>query len=171
MIRTIARTFAALVVTGSLAGSALAADANRDQEEDLRGGVKIGMLQCDIDGGIGYLIGSAKGLECTFKPNRGGRVEHYTGNIKKLGIDLGVTKQGALLWAVFAPVAGYRAGALSGLYLGATAEATVFAGLGANVLVGGTGNSIALQMVSVTGQVGLNVAAGGAALTLTPVGR
>ena len=40
-----------------------------------------------------------------------------------------------------------------------------------DVLVGGTGNSIALQMVSVTGQVGLNVAAGGAALTLTPVGR
>lgn len=171
MIRNLSLKIATLALAFGFAGAAHAADVDRGYDEDLRGGVKIGMLDCDIDGGIGYVIGSAKGIECTFRPNRGGRIEHYTGNIKKLGIDLGVTKQGKLLWAVFAPVAGYRAGALSGLYLGATAEATVFAGLGGNILVGGTGNSIALQMISVTGQVGLNVAAGGAALTLTPVGR
>jgi len=169
-MKTLSLTIAAAALTMGIAGAAHAADVNGAYEDDLRGGVKVGMLTCDIDGGLGYIIGSAKELSCTFKSSRG-RVEHYTGNIKKLGVDIGVTKQGTLVWAVFAPVAGYHAGALSGLYLGATAEATVVAGLGANVLVGGTGGSIALQMISVTGQLGLNVAAGGAALTLNAVPR
>jgi hypothetical protein len=56
---------------------------------------------------------------------------------------------------------------LSGLYQGATAEATVGAGIGANVLFGGTSGSIHLQVVSVTGQLGLNVAATGTSMTLT----
>ena len=38
------------------------------------------------------------------------------------------------------------------------ASATVGVGLGANVLVGGSGNSIALQPVSIEGTTGLNVA-------------
>ena len=53
------------------------------------------------------------------------------------------------------------------MYTGATASATVGVGLGANVLVGGSGNSIALQPVSIEGTTGLNVAAGIAEMTLT----
>jgi hypothetical protein len=159
---------AALVLAGA-ATSARAADMSSPMpvQDDARNGVKIGMLECDVGGGLGYVIGSAKELACTFRANSG-RVETYTGNIKKLGVDVGWTRQGKLAWAVFAPVAGYHRGALSGLYLGATAEATVVAGVGANVLVGGTGGSISLQPLSVSGQVGLNAAAGGAALTLVP---
>lgn len=160
----IAATAAAL----AFAGVAHAADMGAPYEDDVRGGVKIGILQCDIGSGFGYLLGSAKEVGCTFKPAGHGRVEQYTGNIKKLGVDLGYTSQGTLVWAVFAPVAGYHRGALGGLYLGATAEATIVAGLGANVLFGGTSGAIALQPISGTGQLGLNVAAGGAALTLTP---
>ena len=52
---------------------------------------------------------------------------------------------------------------------GAAAEATVGAGIGANVLLGGTEGSIQLQPVSVEGQLGLNVAAAGATVTLHPV--
>jgi hypothetical protein len=40
------------------------------------------------------------------------------------------------------------------------------AGLGANVLVGGNDRSVALQPLSVQGQVGLNVAAGIAEIAL-----
>jgi hypothetical protein len=47
-----------------------------------------------------------------------------------------------------------------------TGSATVAVGLGANVLVGGSGNSIALQPVSIEGTMGLNVAAGIAEMTL-----
>jgi hypothetical protein len=49
---------------------------------------------------------------------------------------------------------------LSGTYIGATAQATAIAGVGANALVGGSNRSVALQPLSVQGQVGLNAAGG-----------
>jgi hypothetical protein len=59
-------------------------------------------------------------------------------------------------------------GALAGEYGGASAEATVGAGLGANVLVGGSDRTVSLQPVSVQGQAGLNLAVGVSGLTLRP---
>jgi hypothetical protein len=59
-------------------------------------------------------------------------------------------------------------GALAGNYAGASAEATVGAGLGANVLVGGSNRTVALQPISVQGQAGLNLAVGVAGLELQP---
>jgi hypothetical protein len=58
-------------------------------------------------------------------------------------------------------------GALTGGYAGGTASATVGVGIGANALIGGSGNTIALQPLSIQGSTGLNVAAGIAAITLT----
>jgi len=55
-------------------------------------------------------------------------------------------------------------GALGGEYAGPTAQGTV--GVGANVLLGGSSNQITLQPVSVEGSVGLNAAAGVAAMSL-----
>jgi hypothetical protein len=72
-----------------------------------------------------------------------------------------------MVWAVFAPTT-RRIGALAGNYAGASAEATVGAGLGANVLLGGSDRTIALQPLSVQGQAGLNVAAGVTELILRP---
>ena len=51
---------------------------------------------------------------------------------------------------------------LKGTYVGST----VVAGVGANALVGGSNHSVALQPLSVQGQVGLNAAAGIGALDL-----
>ena len=150
------------------AGFASAADQMRGDaspEGDDFGAVKIGALSCDVGGGFGYVLGSAKQLDCTFK-SRTGLTEHYTGTIRKMGVDLGFTTKGKLVWAVFAPTAGYHKGSLGGVYDGATVEATVGAGVGANVLVGGTSGSISLQTISVTGQLGLNLAATGTSLTL-----
>ena len=139
------------------------------QEPDARGGVRIGYLDCRIGGGIGYLLGSAKEVDCVFHSNRG-RQDRYTGTIRKLGVDVGFTTRGRLVWAVFAPTAGYHHGSLSGIYDGATVEATVGAGVGANVLVGGTAGSIHLQTISVQGQIGLNAAATGTSMTLASAG-
>ncbi|MDB5524498.1 MAG: hypothetical protein JWM58_2261 [Rhizobium sp.] len=86
--------------------------------------------------------------------------------MKRLGIDFGYTSHGRLVWAVFAPTAGYHRGSLGGTYVGAAAEATLGAGIGANVLLGGTEGSIHLQTISVQGQIGINVAAAGATVTL-----
>ncbi|MBN9071095.1 MAG: DUF992 domain-containing protein [Rhizobiales bacterium] len=137
-------------------------------EPDDRGGVRIGTLSCDIGGGVGYVLGSAKEVDCAFKSARG-RVDHYSGAIRKLGVDLGFTTRQKLVWAVFAPTAGYHRGSLSGLYEGGTLEATVGAGIGGNILVGGTSGSVHLQLLSLTGQLGLNVAATGTSMTLTAV--
>ena len=128
---------------------------------------KAGTLTCDISGGIGLIITSHKDVRCMFTPSQPGPREVYIGGITKFGLDLGATTGGEMVWAVYAPTT-RRFGALAGQYGGATAEATVGAGLGANVLVGGSNRTIALQPVSVQGQAGLNVAAGVAELTLRP---
>ncbi len=128
---------------------------------------KAGTLTCDISGGIGLIITSHKDLTCMFTPSQPGPREVYVGGISKFGLDLGATAGGEMVWAVYAPTT-RRFGALAGQYTGATAEATVGAGLGANVLVGGSDRTVALQPLSVQGQAGLNVAAGVAELVLRP---
>jgi hypothetical protein len=85
-----------------------------------------------------------------------------------VGLNLGVTSGGVIVWAVFANTNRY-AGMLAGTYVGASAEASVAVGLGANVLVGGSNESVALQPLSVQGQIGFNVAAGVSDLRLHPV--
>ncbi|MGH6820291.1 MAG: DUF992 domain-containing protein [Methylocella sp.] len=128
-------------------------------------GVKVGLLSCSIEGGVGFIIGSSKDVDCVYQPAGGGDAEHYQGSIDKLGIDIGVTGRTVVAWAVFAP-GEIKPGALEGSYGGASAEVTVVAGLGANVLVGGSDKAINLQPVSVQAQTGLNIAAGMAGLRL-----
>lgn len=132
-------------------------------------GAKLGMLSCTVNGGTGFVIGSSKDMQCTFTPTFGNKAQEiYSGRINKYGVDIGTTTGGALEWLVFAPSRDvYDTGALAGNYLGATAEATVAVGLGANVLVGGSERSIALQPVSLTTQTGLNAALAIGALQLT----
>ena len=128
---------------------------------------RVGTLTCDISAGIGIIIASKKHVTCMFTPSRRGPREVYTGSITKFGLDIGGTSGGEMVWSVYAPTT-RRYGALAGEYTGASAEATVGAGLGANVLVGGSNRTVALQPVSVQGQTGLNLAVGVAGLTLRP---
>jgi len=130
-------------------------------------GVVVGTLTCNVASGSGFVFGSSRAINCTFA-GPGGRYEHYVGNISKFGADIGYTQGGILVWTVIAPTAALGPGALAGNYVGGTASATVGVGLGANALVGGSTNSIALQPLSIEANRGLNVAAGIAAMTLTP---
>ena len=128
--------------------------------------VKAGVLSCDVAGGFGWVLGSSKSVSCIFT----GPTEGYVGVINKFGLDIGVTTRQSMVWGVFAPSDGPLRGALAGSYVGATGEATFAVGLGANVLVGGSNRTVALQPVSVTGQTGINIAAGVADLQLRPAG-
>ena len=130
------------------------------------GNVKLGLLTCDIDGGAGLIIASHKGLSCAYKPSHGGGKELYTGIISKIGVDLGVTHQGSLQWAVLALGSDYEAGQLAGDYVGVNAEASLFTGGGANLLVGGFQRSFALQPLSVQAQTGVNLALAVASMRL-----
>ncbi|MCS4094318.1 hypothetical protein FHT76_006019 [Rhizobium sp. BK176] len=174
MMKKIATVVAAASLVQALASSVIAADlvsTYQAPEADLRDGVKIGILTCDVGGGVGYVLGSAKTVDCVFSPVSNAEAQdRYAGAIRKLGVDVGFTTRGRIVWAVFAPTAGYHRGSLGGLYQGASAEATLVAGVGANILIGGTSGSVQLQTLSVTGQLGLNVAATGTSMTLTPQG-
>ncbi len=128
---------------------------------------KAGTLACDISGGIGAIIASKKSVACVFTPVHPGPREVYTGAIAKFGLDVGATDGGEMLWTVFAP-SNRVFGALAGRYAGASAEATLGVGPGANVLVGGSNRTVALQPLSVQGQTGINVAVGVSELALDP---
>jgi hypothetical protein len=132
--------------------------------------VKTGVLDCDVSGGWGWIIGSVKSVNCLFTPDQPGPREFYVGSISKFGLDVGATGRSQMVWAVYSQTLGGPY-ALAGDYGGATGEATVAVGLGANVLVGGSNRTVALQPLSVTGQVGLNLAVGVAELRLRPAPR
>jgi hypothetical protein len=132
-----------------------------------QGGVNVGNLSCNVSSGWGFVFGSSRALNCTFAGG-GGRYEYYVGSISKFGVDIGYTQGGVLVWTVIAPTANLAPGSLAGSYAGGTASATVGVGIGANALIGGSNNTIALQPLSIEGNRGLNVAAGIGAITLTP---
>lgn len=127
--------------------------------------VQAGVLECTGGETVGFVIGSVTDLNCIYRPDVGPR-QAYRAVIRRAGVDVGVTPVSSLVWGVFAPTQQLGLGDLSGNYGGVTAGATIGAGLGANVLYGGSNNSIALQPLSVSGQVGLNVFAGIAGLEL-----
>ena len=75
-------------------------------------GIKIGVLTCDVAPGAGLIVGSNKAVDCVFKPNHG-KPDSYTGNIGRIGPDIGFTDATTLTWAVVAPGKVHR-GALAG---------------------------------------------------------
>ena len=129
--------------------------------------VQVGVLECRGAASVGFIVGSVTNLGCVFRSDNTPE-DRYIATIRKVGLDLGITQESALAWGVFAPVARLGPGDLSGNYAGAQGSASLGVGFGGNALFGGSANSIALQPLSVQGQVGLNVAAGLESLELRP---
>lgn len=134
--------------------------------------VQVGVLSCKVAPGVGLVFASSRQISCDFltgTPTAPVVSAQYTGTVNRYGVDLGATGAGTLQWGVFAPSTSPKAVDLTGKYVGATANVAVGFGGGANVLLGGSNQTIALQPVSVEGMTGLTVAAGIGDLTLTPV--
>jgi hypothetical protein len=129
--------------------------------------VQLGTLTCSMSSSIGLIVGSQKNVNCIFRGQAGEPEEAYTGTMTTVGLDIGITTGGVIVWTVFADTSRI-AGMLAGKYVGATAEVSIAAGLGANVLVGGSHRTVALQPLSLQGQVGLDVSAGVGELDLHP---
>ena len=129
--------------------------------------VRAGILQCQGGQNVGFVVGSVTSLECVFR-SEGRRLDPYIAKVQRIGLDLGVTEQTQLSWAVNAPSSRLGRGELAGSYGGVGANASIGVGGGGNFLVGGPANAYALQPISVQGQTGLNVAAGIAGLELQP---
>jgi len=113
---------------------------------------QAGMLKCKLNPSIGFIIAGHQSMECTFVQNGSYSPQAYWGALNMVGLDIGFTAGGVLGWA--------------GEYVGASGDASFGVGVGANVLVGGSGHSFALQPVSLEGSAGVNVAIGVSALKL-----
>jgi hypothetical protein len=165
MIKTMTLLAAITLAVASTGSPAFAQDANGAKSDTKSMTVRTGYLTCHVAAGWGFIFGSSRDIKCAYALQPG-YTEYYTGSISKFGADIGYLQSAVLLWSVAAPTNNLGQGALAGHYAGATASLALGVGAGANVLVGGFKNSIALQPVSVEGQNGLNVAAGVAELTL-----
>lgn len=133
--------------------------------------IELGELECFVDEGTGFIIGSQKDISCVFTSFASEDIiDNYFGVINKFGLDIGSTKESYIKWIVVAPTdSQFTKGFLHGDYIGAQASATFAVGLGANVLVGGSSQTFALQPVSLQTQKGLNIAAGVAEIELRSI--
>jgi hypothetical protein len=130
---------------------------------------QAGVLTCKLNPSVGFIIFGHQSMECKFQQVAPYPMQAYDGALNTVGLDIGVTGTGAFAWAVFAPTTGLDPGALAGEYVGASADAGLGLGAGANVLIGGSSRSIALQPVSVEGSIAVNAVLGLSALKLRPV--
>lgn len=149
-------TAVAFATAAMLAASAMPAAAN----------VEVGVLRCQIAPSVGYVVASQREMKCNFHPTAGGRVHSYRASAGRVGLDLGVTREGWLVWGVWAPTRVIHRKDLVGNYGGASAAAAIGLGVGGNVLVGGSHNTVALQPLSGEGSVGLSVALGVTGLSI-----
>lgn len=133
--------------------------------------IELGELECFVDAGTGFVIGSQKDISCVFTSYKSEEIiDNYFGVINKLGLDIGSTEESYIKWIVVAPTdSQFTKGFLHGDYIGAQASATFAVGLGANVLVGGSSQTFALQPISLQSQKGLNIAAGVAEIELRSI--
>ena len=128
-----------------------------------------GTLSCRGDANIGFIVGPQP-MQCVYKQAPGAfpqvPPQSYDGAINTVGLAIGISTGSALGWAVFAPTSGVPAGALAGEYVGVSADVGIGLGAGANVLLGGSNRTIALQPLSLQGSLALNVVAGVSSLKL-----
>jgi hypothetical protein len=153
------------ILTG--AALTLAAAVSFPGEAAAQRGARVGTLTCNIAPGVGFIVGSQKQINCTYTPSGRGARERYAGTVTRLGLDVGATAGGRMVWAVHAPTSAGRY-ALAGSYVGASGEVSAGAGVGANALVGGNNRTVTLQPLSVQVQAGVNLAVGVAGLNLSP---
>jgi hypothetical protein len=126
--------------------------------------VEVGLLECR-GASQQFIVGSITNLQCVFRPSAGGPPQAYDAQIRRVGLDIGFNSTTTIAWSVFAPNSPGPS-ALSGTYIGPSANATVGVGVGANVLWGGSNNTVALQPVSGQGQIGLGVVGGISAMEM-----
>jgi hypothetical protein len=130
---------------------------------------QAGMLRCVVNPSIGFIIAGHQSMECRFTPNGPFPPQAYEGALNMVGLNIGISAGGVFGWAVFAPTVGIPAGALAGEYVGASGDIGLGVGVGAHVLIGGSGRTFALQPLSLEGSVAINIALGVSGLKLRPV--
>ena len=126
---------------------------------------RVGTLSCNVAPNVSFIVGSMRRAHCVFTPTVG-RPHRYHAHISRVGLDVNLSGGGVLVWAVFAENRRLYPGDIRGRYTGASGSITLGLGIGGNVLVGGSRNTVALQPLSGEGNVGVGLAVGIAELNL-----
>jgi len=131
---------------------------------------QVGTLSCRVDPNIGFIIVGHQPMQCIYNQAPGALPQvppqSYDGALNTVGLNVGFSTGSELAWAVFAPTTGVAAGALAGEYVGVSADVGIGLGAGANVLLGGSNRTIALQPLWLQGSTALIVVAGVSSLKL-----
>ena len=130
--------------------------------------MRVGVLECEGHRSSGKFVMSHTRLRCLFR-SQGHQPERYVAKVHRYGVDLGLTAETRMAWAVNAPVNDFGRSELRGRYGGLSANAAAIVGFGGNFLLGGSDGAPPLQPISLQGQTGLNLAAGVTDLELLPV--
>ena len=129
----------------------------------------MGSLMCKVNPNVGFIFVGHQPMECTYTPTLApAPPQYYDGAINTVGLDIGVSAGSVLGWGVFAPTNGVAPGALAGEYVGVTGDVGFAIGGGANVLVGGSARTFALQPLSLQGSIAVNAVLGVSSLKLRP---
>jgi hypothetical protein len=154
--------FAAVALVAALSGPA---NAQTPQQS----WTQVDALTCTVDPSVGFILVGHQPMQCTYTPSLApAPSEYYDGAINTVGIDIGVSAGSVLAWGVFAPTNGLPQGALAGEYVGASGDLGIGVGAGANILLGGSGRTVALQPLSLQGSLAFNVVLGVSSLKLRP---
>ena len=163
-----------VVMTAALAALALSTGACSMQQStaqqlnttNANSRIYIGSLTCNVGGSTGYLLGSAKPLDCVFLGKDGVSTAQYTGTIDKVGIDIGYTKAVHTIWRVYSLGSDRAPTQIGGTYVGE--QGTVAAGnqAGGNWIYGGPNAEIGMVSSGVIKDAGYNLATGVAAMTI-----
>jgi Protein of unknown function (DUF992) len=130
--------------------------------------MRAGVLECEGRRTTGKLVMSQARLHCVFRSD-GRQPERYVAKVRRYGVDLGLTDETRMAWAVNAPINDFGRSELRGRYGGLSANAAALFGFGGSFLLRGSDRAAALQPISLQGQTGLNLAAGVTEVELVPV--
>jgi hypothetical protein len=143
-----------LAVAAAVAAIFAASPANAQHLE------RIGTLECKVAPNVSFVVGSHRRAGCIFYALNRREMHRYRADLGRVGVDLNVSQGGTLIWAVHAHNRRLFRGDLRGTYTGASGNVAVGVGLGANVLLGGSSNTIALQPLSGEGNIGVGISLG-----------
>ncbi len=130
---------------------------------------QVGTLMCKVNPNIGFIIVGHQPMECTYMQTLApAPQQYYDGAINTVGLDIGISSGSVLGWGVFSPTTGVAPGALAGEYVGVSGDVGFIVGGGANLLVGGSGRTFALQPLSLQGSIAANAVLGLSSLKLRP---
>ena len=62
--------------------------------------IQLGTLTCSMSSSIGLIVGSQKNVNCIFRGQPGEPEEAYTGTMTTVGLDIGFTSGGVIVWTV-----------------------------------------------------------------------